>query len=375
MFLLIAGICSYVLKIITLAKTLQMKHLFLLLLLLCTGTIWAQNIAGHVYSAADGRPLEGASVYLDGTTLSTTTDADGYFKVTSTQQYSAGLVVSFIGFQTQRIADPYKNGQPLIINLVPEILNLKEVVVSKNKPLFSRQQMLNAFKEQFLGTSDAARSCTILNENDIYLTYDEQTFTLNAEAEKPILVRNTTLQYDISYDLKSFRVKFRAKSIDKIDALTCNISGYTLFRDRSKNGNANRLRQEAYYGSVPHLMKTLSNNSWDKGGFYMYKLHSKFRPQDLLQVTDSAGVKKVKVLPEAKQIQKAYNRQFKSDEEVTFNVSDRRNRTSFIIFNQDEFYIDKNGMVFPLEALMFGGYLGSLKTGDMLPADYVYVGN
>lgn len=349
-----------------------MKQLYFLLLL-CITSLQAQTITGHVYNAADGMPLEAASVYLDGTTISTYTNADGYFKITTPQQYSAGLVISFMGFETQRIAEPYKSGQPLEVRLVANSINLTEVVISKKVQPFRRQDMMKAFKEQFLGTSDAARSCTILNENDIYLSYDEQRFTMTAEADKPILVRNTRLEYDLSYDLYAFEVKYKRKSIDINDADGCFMAGYTLFRDRSKNGSANKVRSEAYYGSVPHLMKTIRNGSWDKSGINLYKRSFLVKPEEYLEYSDSGTYKKIRVFKDKKRKHDDYHSMFGGGKvPFEFATADRKLRTSFFLMRRDELYIDKNGMVFPLDALVFGGYMGSLKAGDMLPSDYMH---
>ena len=80
------------------------KTAFLFVLFLCAAQcLFAQittTISGYVRDEAES-PLPGATVYLQNTTLGTTTDIDGYYTITGVTPGTYNLVVSFVGFESQ----------------------------------------------------------------------------------------------------------------------------------------------------------------------------------------------------------------------------------------------------------------------------------
>ena len=85
-----------------------MKRTLMLLmafLVIGIGLVNAQisKVTGHVTSDEDGLPVVGASVLVEGTTVGTVTDIDGNFTLTNVPSSAKTLVVSFIGFQTQKV--------------------------------------------------------------------------------------------------------------------------------------------------------------------------------------------------------------------------------------------------------------------------------
>jgi TonB-linked SusC/RagA family outer membrane protein len=104
-------------------------------LIACLGTIvscsvgWAQSVAvsGQVTGAGDKAPLPGTTVSLKGTTIGTTTDASGNYRLTVVNQTNATLVFSSVGYIGQEIA----LGKQTVINveLTADDRQLDEVVV------------------------------------------------------------------------------------------------------------------------------------------------------------------------------------------------------------------------------------------------------
>ncbi|WP_421944253.1 TonB-dependent receptor [Pedobacter sp.] len=85
-----------------------------------------QKITGLVTDAADGVPIIGASVVIEGTKIGATTDANGNFSF-DVPQSSAVLVFSFIGYETQKFN---YNGQASVnIKLTKTDTKLQDVVV------------------------------------------------------------------------------------------------------------------------------------------------------------------------------------------------------------------------------------------------------
>lgn len=361
-----------------------MRSLFIFFLIIC-GSVQAQQvISGFVYDELEKKPLEGAYVYLDGTTISASTDSKGYFKIVAAQKYNASLIISYIGFEALRLDDPFQYvGRSIKAYLSLEATELDEVIIT-NKSLFSRAEMMKAFRQQFLGMTKAGSSCKILNEDDIYLQYDEQRHVLKARCSKPIRVKNAYLKYDVYFNLMAFEVLYRMNSVDLNYMKQSFYAGTTSYTDVSRKGSADKRRKEVYVGSVTHLMNTIKNKSWDRQKFTMYVDRLPVKPADYLTVSDSLGMTKVKVNTKALEatlpkIEVKEGLTDKMPEKMDYTkvpVSILHNldtgKQSGMNFQTETFYIDANGLYQPTAALMFFGYMGSLKVGDMLPADYVY---
>ncbi|MDX2247718.1 MAG: SusC/RagA family TonB-linked outer membrane protein [Bacteroidia bacterium] len=108
----------------------QKAKSFSLLLLTMLGIIvssslHAQTVSGTVTSNADGSPLAGATVLVEGTTVGAFTDANGKYSLNAGSD--ANLIFSFVGFARQTIAV----GGRTVIDVVMEATEstLEEVVV------------------------------------------------------------------------------------------------------------------------------------------------------------------------------------------------------------------------------------------------------
>ncbi|MFP5437160.1 MAG: carboxypeptidase-like regulatory domain-containing protein [Bacteroidia bacterium] len=357
---------------------------FLIAVLLFCGSLHAQLlISGDVYDEIEKKPLEGAYVYIDGTTISASTDEKGHFRIAVAHKYNAPLIISYMGFETLRVEDPFQYvGRSLKAYMRMEATELDEVVIT-NKSLFTRAEMLKVFRQQFLGVTRAGRGSRIENESDIYLYYDENKHMLKAKCSKPIRITNKYLKYNIFFNLAEFEVEYKVNSLDFNYMRQSFYAGSTSYTDVSKKGSADKRRKEAYLGSVTHLMHTIKDNSWDAQKFTLYVDKVGVNPADYLTVSDSLGLRKVKVNTvalEATLPKIEYKAGLgKIPEKPNFTkvpVSILRNldtrAQSGMNFQTDTFYIDENGLYQPIGALMFFGYMGELKVGDMLPVDYVY---
>ncbi|OYQ32092.1 hypothetical protein CHU92_14540 [Flavobacterium cyanobacteriorum] len=350
----------------------------IVLLLLGPITMYAQQVAGLVYDNKN-LPLPGAFVYLDGTTFSTDTDANGHFVLNTGDRNAGILVVSFIGYKTARIQNPFGDKSPLKIYLEEDILDIKELVINA-KATFTRKQMLAAFRELFLGKSSVALSCDIENEDDILLYYDNNTYTLTAEAKKPLRIKNKKLEYDVQFDLATFGVKYRKKTLDNDDVERSVFAGTTFFKDLSENGSADKKRKKSYLGSATHLMKTIASQDWYNQGFELYVDGFRANPKEYFQVKDTLNVKKItgKVYkPSTIFVRDTLNLAAEPKKQtlmstVRYNLLYRGSKRSVFILRDGVFYVDRFGLYSPISEVMFGGYISELKAGDMLPANYEY---
>ena len=360
-----------------------MRYIILLFHLLLISIGNAQQLAGHVYDKTNQKPIEGANVYLDGTTLGTMTNKEGYFTITAKNKMPNALVFSFIGYETITVEDPFSYDKNFKVLMKEDVIGLEEVVIGS--PLFSRKKMLAAFKGQFLGTSRSAASCKILNENDIVLHYDPDNHVLSASAKNPLRIVNNYLDYDIIFDLSDFGVKYNFNTLEPYNVLQSYFLGTTFFKDIAKGKkNAEKRRKQTYMGSSAHLMKTIAEGTWEQEKFELFVHQFKDDPKIYFSISDTIGIKKIKVLEQPKKEIKRVNVLRAPNSPVIvsegkdgtiwvkeyFNIRYNADKISIMDFVAPEIYVDKSGNFNPVTGVIFGGYIGSLKAGDLLPVDY-----
>jgi TonB-linked SusC/RagA family outer membrane protein len=111
----------------------QLQNLFLLgLMIFCTGAIFAQQgIINGTVTDANGDPIIGANVYIEGTTQGTVSDIDGNFSLPDITAGSVQLSVSFIGYLTETQTVTVGDGVSVEANfiLIEDLQQLSEVVV------------------------------------------------------------------------------------------------------------------------------------------------------------------------------------------------------------------------------------------------------
>ena len=113
----------------TLSKAMVHKRLFVLLIF-TSFSFYAQTeivLKGNVLAEVSSETLPGALVLINGTSIGTTTDAEGNFELKTTRPTPFTLLISSIGFQTKEI-EVYEAGELLQIKLQTSGA-LKEVLV------------------------------------------------------------------------------------------------------------------------------------------------------------------------------------------------------------------------------------------------------
>lgn len=97
-------------------------------LTLATLSAYGQKVTGTVTSKQDNSTVPGVSVLLKGTSIGTTTDADGRYSISIGNGDNPILVFSFIGFKSQEI--PVGSQTVIDLQMEEDALQLGEVVVT-----------------------------------------------------------------------------------------------------------------------------------------------------------------------------------------------------------------------------------------------------
>lgn len=341
-----------------------MRTKFLSFILFFSCFAFGQAIQGTVFDEQK-KPLPGASVYLDGTTISTLTDSDGKYNLVVKEKINSSLVISYLGFNSVFIANPFENNkQNVYLSLKPEAL--KEVVIVKNG--FSRKSMLTVFREYFLGKTTAGKSCKIENEHEINFAYDYDNNILTASASVPLMVNNEYLGYKIAFDLYEFTIKFRKKSIKGPDVNKSLFLGTALFSEQINDEKVKSRREKVYKGSAMHFFKNLTSNIWGKDDFLLFRKSFQANPSHYFKVEDNGDLKKVTILVNDLKdiVLDGMEPKFYSSCSVLYKKKDQ----SQITFRTDTLYIDNFGNNFTIKDVEYSGVLSTKKMGDLLPLNY-----
>ena len=313
------------------------------------------TVSGFVRDAISLEPLQGVSVFYDGTTIGTVTNDVGFFELSTENLMTSNLVISHVGHKTQ-LLEGSSRGLIEDILLVERAIQLDEVVLRPD--IWSREKKMTIFKREFLGSWDSGRqNCTILNEEDIRLYFNKDENTLYAYASKPLRINNELLGYHIVYNLHDFEVVFKQPNPDMNSRLTVYFAGIAFFievenENKRKKRKYFKRRKSAYEGSVLHFMRALATNQLSTERFEIFKEKSAIKPHDGFKIQDANGLVEI------------------HQNERTLGILYGNKDSSSIRIVENPFYIDYYGNNSPPKNIRFGGKMAKKRIGQMLPMDY-----
>ena len=233
--------------------------LFLFLSALC----FSQVIKGSVVSTAD-QPLSNVKIYIDGSQVSSITDAKGIFDISIPNIKQGNIVFQKDGYQD--FVYPLQQAMNKTLKVLLEKERLIEEVKLIGYSSKDYEKYINTFFDNFLGIS--REGVSIENPKEVKFAYDKTERILRAQAKKPLIIFNKKLGYTIEYKLMSFYIDHR----NGISQYT-GTSFYTPIKaSESKNRVYKMNRLNAYYGSVQHFFKSVFNNSVNKEGFILDRI-------------------------------------------------------------------------------------------------------
>ncbi len=128
-----------------------MKRIILFLLAVSFSQVgYNQIVKGTILDNSNNSKISFASVYINGTSVGTNSDQNGYFELDITKYSSLPLTISALGYFSVTLTD-FSKEKPIEIYLTPKTFELNEVVVSAKSTSKDRKANLKLFKDQFLG--------------------------------------------------------------------------------------------------------------------------------------------------------------------------------------------------------------------------------
>jgi len=257
------------------------KSFSLALFVLLTAAASAQvnKISGTITDADSGEPIPFANVFFASTSIGISSDMEGKFVLQNFPNGKYDFTVAYVGYEPFQQAFEFNGSEyRLTIKLKTEEVKLQEVVIKADTTGWA--QNFAIFKRSFLGETQNAAKCTILNPRDIHLYFDRQARVLVAHANTPIVVENKALGYTIQWYLQQFELNYAEGRLA--------IFGFPSFQLLTPKGNAEakrwmRERERAYYGSVTHFIRSLGKESLTEEKFRVrkfYQVPNRKRPSD-----------------------------------------------------------------------------------------------
>lgn len=331
-------------------------------------SLYAQSIKGVVLDASTNQPIESASVYFDNTSIGTSTNDKGEFEIALKEDVSSALVISFLGYETALLRT-YSPDKFYKVLLNEAINTLDEVVISTDDGM-PREMKLEHFRAQFIGLSKIAKSCRILNEEVLNLSYNKKKKTLTASAYEPIRIQNEDLEYLISFDIKTFVINYAYINIDRDKHVVRGVSytGTSYYKSLAVDDAAvqvKKKRDEAYNGSVLHFMRALRNKRLKEEKFTIYSEGFRVDPSRYISISELEDTKWFQVKLRAP-LSVRYQRKYQSEIKLPFKLSKSDSKAYYNI----EIKVDTYGNYSPIGAFYFIGHMGDQRIGDSLPYDY-----
>jgi hypothetical protein len=256
--------------------SIQAKRILLtgiILLFTCVVAAAQGTITGKVTTVGGKTPLGKASVFLNNATFGTTTADDGTFTLRNVRPGQYLLVVTNVGFE-EHSETIMVNNELLTLNIEmkAKVMELRDVFVTTPADWKRNYEL---FKKDFIGTSDNAKQCKVINPRTVNLAYYGSKRLLEAYTDEFLVVENHALGYRVKYMINDFKS-------DKIDYLI-SYQGRALFEDlpgsASQKAKWRAKREEAYYGSPKHFFRSLYTGNLEKDGFVVMKFTREDNPQ------------------------------------------------------------------------------------------------
>lgn len=358
-----------------------MKFIFTFLLASISFISFSQYVivTGKVMNAETNLPMQGASVFAENTTLGTSTDADGNFKL-YLPPGGYDIVATYTGFNSSSKRFTSNDNLPLAFELkVHEKQMVDIAVVSSSEVKDGWEKYGDFFLAEFIGKTANSSNCMIKNKEAIHFYFSKRRNRLKVLSDEPVMIENKSLGYNIRYNLDSFTHEYNT-----------NISWFTgsaLFEELPTTDSIQKLdwaaaRKIAYDGSILHFMRSVYNKKLKENGFeiqFIVKDNGNDKALKLknyyaalnYKYDDSAQI--VEIKPNQTDVGVIYIKEKPSAAFLTSHENEPSGfQFSVLGFLPDEtLSIEKNGYYYDQTDITINAYWTWEKVGDLLPYNYM----
>ena len=223
------------------------------------------TLTGTVTDETTGAPLAFANVYLNNSSIGTTTNEKGTYTLTNLPIGNLDIAVSYLGYtpikQTLRYEQP---GRKTVQFKMRAGVALEDVVIYSKKGR-KRAQRIKVVTRELLGKSRFSKLCTILNPEVLEVSLEDDGHLL-ARSKGPLKIENRALGYIVYQELNDF---------DFFDGKLY-YGGNTRFELLKPANDEERQRwranqETAYQGSLKQLLTSMVTDSLREIGFRVFQ--------------------------------------------------------------------------------------------------------
>ncbi len=353
------------------------------------------TLYGWAKDEETGEFIPGVNVYLNGTSIGSVTNINGFYRFENIPYGQYTLIFSHVSYEKFYFEFNVREEGSAVVSgdLEPKLNELSTVEISSTRwvPLSEekRHRALTLFRKEFLGETSNSSRCKILNESKINFYTDPAEDTLFAEAEAPLRIRNESLGYMIIYELEYFRNHKEGIAYSgNVRFEQMPVLDDRLVKEWSKN------RRKAYEGSLRHFLKALVDNKLKREGFQIYLSKDliyanselpgpirrnriisyqnrgewKLEFEDYLFVEFSKEKESERYLTRMRQ--DILQRAVLSSENLLFLSRKPAEQRSMLKLKESFVNIDANGHILEPLAVSTVGYWAWERFADLLPIDY-----
>lgn len=336
------------------------------------------TIEGKVVDDSTGAPLPKTHVFVSGTMTGTTAQADGTFRLSGLRTGAKRLYVTRMGYEPVRRDLLFRSDTTVhfTIRLAPTVIEADEVTVTAEREE-EWYERLNRFKRLFIGASNRAQRCYLLNPK--VLQFDTTWWgRFEAEATRPLTLENRALGYRLTYHLEAFEQRgdvVRWDGEPVFDPLSA--------RDSAEAKRWATNRQRAFRGSARHFLLALLNDRVEEEQFRMYHIpraqayrhtnRADRRPIDRDRILDRSG-DSLHHLQFTGTLEVIYEGEPESEAFLDWGDLHRQPRdhqVSRIRLNKRSVRVDEHGeIVEPFGATFYGYFAFTRRMAERLPREY-----
>ncbi len=345
-------------------------------------SISAQTISGTVKNSKTGEAMPFANVFVNNTTIGSTTDVNGKYLISGNLPRNIELVASFVGYETETKSFSLAGTNKLDFKLEPLESMLSEVELKTRRDK-KWERDLRRFQDVFLAVPDDPLVSQLEIKNPWVLDFETIKESgpnyVHATAQEPLQIVNDALGYDVTYYLKDYRFYNNRSSY----------VGFVFFdpkdiSDSTKLAITEANQETSYVGSIRHLLKSILLSKSATENFEIFQV----LPSDMLRKRTNIYTEELDksinlVNPDSIRRMPLKNGNYRvfwpNDAEIHYKGKRWRNDyysdiyypVSWISAPLGYFDIDRNGIPVVPSQVVLSGYMGRQRMGRLLPHDYV----
>ncbi len=325
------------------------------------------TISGWVTDIETSKPLSDVNVFLANTTLGDVTDKDGYFMIENIPPGSYDLIFSRLGYKLEIVPVQFMTTKSVEkdIKLRPQPLKGETIQIEAAVPK-EWQKNLQKFTKEFLGSTENARKCKILNPEVLDFQVDKENNRFIAATDSILIVENYSLGYRLHIILLTFRL-----TKDSLIYSTYPRYEELVPQDENESKRWKENRRDSYLGSFRHFLSSLARGVLEQQSFVLFSTTDKIINSDELTIKSdtSLSMKWLFLDQRLGVIYKGAPRA--ADGEYRHKYAGQFFPSSEVYLRSGYAQIDTLGNVYTKFAFIRSGYWHKERIADDLPFDFI----